>query len=330
MNLTKISFHTERKRICCILALFILVTLILNIVIAIATFRNQAQLKTLNSSDYLYSVEMKKAADCDAYYQFDAGIGFSLNSSVNSVLNAEVFMQLPETEYTDQIFWNAEKLSQYGVAISEMMAKRNNLNLGDIVYSKHIVDGSIKEYSIEQIIPEVMCVRNIGRSYSDGIIIIGFDKLYAENVRYSVVVFTKEPIEVLSDRYNEVPEGIVYREDEIEVVVKELLPYYIVQVLISLMAVICLTYILVKEISCNFKRLMILGCRKTELDRAYHQYIFGVGMGTILVSHIITMFILLCMNILENVIVVMIGILLIESVMLLVIERIAKSKLWRN
>lgn len=330
MNKSRINFHIERKRISCILVMFVMVTLVLNIVITVATSYNQAQLKALFNSDYLYSVIIKNTVDCDGYYQFDAGIGFSLKESMNKVLNVEVFMQLQEAEYTDKISWNADKLSRNGVAISEMIAKQNDLKLGDLVYSKHIVNGSICEYQIEQIIPKVMCVRNVGKTYSDGVIIMGFDELYTENIRNNVVMFTQDSIEAVSDRYDEIPEGIVYREDEITTVMKELIPYFIVKWLISVVAVICLTKVLVKEVSYNFKRLMILGYEVRNLNKAYSRYILGIGLSAIMLSIIISMLVLFCMNILEDAVILMVGATLIECVMLLIIKEIAKRRLWRN
>ena len=148
MENKQINLHMDRKRASLVM-LFFALALVFNGVLAILSIgKNLAQISSLLRSDYEYSVTMRDPILQDDYYQFEAGISYSLSRESQTSLNAEILMQTGDSLYTTSVDWNAEQLSKYGVAISDGMARRYGLKLGDLLYSKHIVDGTIHELSL--------------------------------------------------------------------------------------------------------------------------------------------------------------------------------------
>ena len=182
----RIALHAEpRKTIIASLA-FTLISFFLMLILILSVNKDAIQLNSLLQSDYDYSVTMQDTVRKDDYYQFNAGIEFTLSDDANTSLNADIVMQSKDSLYTDMVSWNAEPLSTNGVAVSENVAKSNNLHIGDKLYSKHIVNGDSCEYTIEQLLPEAVSVRvTNGMNHSDGIIIMGYDERYIENITHS-------------------------------------------------------------------------------------------------------------------------------------------------
>ena len=211
----RIALHAEpRKTIIASLA-FTLISFFLMLILILSVNKDAIQLNSLLQSDYDYSVTMQDTVRKDDYYQFNAGIEFTLSADANTSLNANIVMQSKDSLYTDMVSWNAEPLSTNGVAVSENVAKSNNLHIGDKLYSKHIVNGESCEYVIEQLLPEAVSVRVTNdMNHSDGIIIMGYDERYIENITHSNIVFTKESINaamkaVANDSYGYTDELLV-------------------------------------------------------------------------------------------------------------------------
>lgn len=243
-----------------VMLFFALALVFIGVLAILSIGKNLAQISSLLRSDYEYSVTMRDPILQDDYYQFEAGISYSLSRESQTSLNAEILMQTGDSLYTTSVDWNAEQLSKYGVAISDGMARRYGLKLGDLLYSKHIVDGTIHEYTIEQILPEVSNIKSFARnSFSEGLIIMGYDDQYAENIVHTTRVYTKTPIDQLSSSASDMPVNIVYRTDEIAVVVRTLTPYLLAFLLLSIMASYGAVYFTNREVRHNMKRLIMPG-----------------------------------------------------------------------
>ena len=265
------------------MALFFVISILLSVVASVSTNRDFIQLKSLMCSDYEYTAIMRTPIDQDNYYQFNAGVYFTSSPHAETGLNVEILMQDTEVEYTDSVYWNVGKLGNYDVAISRNIAIDNGLEIGDKLYSKHIVDGIIYEYSVVEILPDVANVRaSEEKDYNDGIIVMGFDRQYIENITHHSIVFTKESVDVLASKYSDMPESILYRTDEMLHVFKELLPYLVLFVVLSILNVAGLVFFITKEVVHNFKRLIVLGFERKMLNKSYTRLVIGNGILALL------------------------------------------------
>ncbi len=325
----RIALHAEpRKTIIASLA-FTLISFFLMLILILSVNKDAIQLNSLLQSDYDYSVTMQDTVRKDDYYQFNAGIEFTLSDDANTSLNADIVMQSKDSLYTDMVSWNAEPLSTNGVAVSENVAKSNNLHIGDKLYSKHIVNGESCEYLIEQLLPEAVSVRVTNdMNHSDGIIIMGYDERYIENITHSSIVFTKDSINDWSTIGS--PENIVYREDEIMSSLRSIIPYLAVLSIVSIVTTVAFTILLTKSFSSNFRRLIILGFDRKQLNKAYYRLIRGTGRISIIASFALSGIVLLFVNYNAVKLLILLLIPFIEIITLLIASNISNKRLWRK
>lgn len=285
MKRKTINLHADRKKALLLMLLYSALMLFFNAVVELATKGNAAELSILLQSDYDYSVTTQKGLGTDDYYVFNAGISFASSRDSNVSVNADVVMQVRDTEYSSEVAWNADVLSCNGVAVSEGIARSNKLHIGDIIYSKHNVDGTIHEYTIEQILPEVLHVRLTSpRSFTNGVIIMGYDERYEENISHSLLTFTKMPFNDLASVTGMAAQNISYRDDEVVIIVQSLFPYWTVLLLLSVLVSTVSCYIHSKGISHNFRRLITLGFERKTLNKAFLKYALLPGCISVFVS----------------------------------------------
>lgn len=328
MKNRKVNLHINQKRTLLIMAFFSLISFLICFFIGISIGTDCEQLNSLLNSNYEYSVITNEPIGQDDYYQYNAGIYFSLEKDSQTSLNVDVVMQTKDSSYTDNINWNTNVIGNGEVAITKGIAKSNDLKVGDKLYSKHIVDGSVQEYIISQIILDAMNVRASKlRNYSKGIIVMGYDSGYANNVSRINLVFTNMSINDLSSF---APENIIYREDEISDVYRRIIPYVGVELILTILLCIGLSLFLTKDIEHNFKRQIMLGFEKKKLDAACFRFIYTVGMISILISFMIsvlgTVVIGACK--IEIVLLVLIGV--IEILAMLLSAFLLNKRLWRR
>lgn len=331
MRKTNVNLHMERSRILLTIVAFSLISLFLNFFLMKSSDSAFAQLNSLWRSDYNYSATMKNPIGRDDYYRINAGIYFSLSANAETSLNAEIVMQALKSEYSKQVYWNAEKLSTYGVAISEGIAKANSLKSGDKLYSKRIVDDKVCEYTIEQIFPEVSSVRvSEHKNYSSGIIVMGYDRLYIENISHTVLIFTNEPVNELFENFSDMPTDIIYRDDEIAFVSKTLMPYIVTFAVLSVLCTIGLVLFLTKQLSYNFSRLVVLGFQKKQLDAAYIRNVIGIGFLSVLLVSCTTLMAGSKVGIYFNEVFFLLVISFIELATLIITSTLSLRRLWRK
>ena len=331
MNETKLNLHMSRKRTLFMIASFSLVSFILILFVAISIKPNLMQLNSLLQSDYLYSATVARTEKPDAYYQFNAGIGFTNSADSQTGINADVVMQTDGAEYTETVFWNAGKMSEEEVAVSESVANVYGIKVGKKIFSKHIVDGSVHEYVVSQILPDVTSVRvQNDQIYSGGIIIMGFDPSYAENVMHNTLVFTSEDINALSNESSGSLGNIIYRDDEIKKVCTEIAPYYSLMVVLSVILIIGLVGLLKRSIAYNFKRLVTLGFNQRRLNGALFLLVIGAGAASIGFSFVIALAAFSIIGINTIAVMLMFSVVIVECIALLIGEAFIKRELWRQ
>lgn len=311
--------------------LFTIASFLLNLFMMMSVNRACVQLNVLLQSDYDYSITTQEPIHENDYYQFNAGIDFALSTDAETSLNVDIIMQSPDTLYTNLVYWNADALSTYGIAISKNIAKSYNLHLGDNLYSKHIVNNTVCEYSIEQILPDVVNVRAAqSKGYRNGIIIMGYDEQYVDNITHHSIVFTKDSIDELSAKCSGTPKNIVYREDEISDSIISIIPYLMVFCAISSTITILLVGMLTKYASHNFRRLIMLGFEKKRLNKSYFGLVYGCGILSIVAASALSSSIFLLVEFAVVKVLLLMIIPVIELITLSITSAISNKRLWRK
>ena len=288
MSATGVNLHLRRKNVLLYVLGYVLIILLLTAAVAVPTIDNLAQLQAMAGSNYMYSAVTTNSVAQDAYYRYNAGLSFSISKDTKTGINAEVVMQTENAQYTEMVYWNADRLSENAVAISQNIASTYGINVGDILYSKNIVDGEIHEFTIEAVLPAVIYTRGYAEDFhNDGVIVMGYDSLYAENVAYTCIVFTQKPIEELAQLCTSMPEDIAYRDDEIFSLVRNIVPYMALYLFGIAAAIVILSACLSKDVSSNFRRLIMLGFEKKELNKTYYGYIGKIGVFSIAITLIV-------------------------------------------
>ncbi len=293
-NDKRINIQADSRRNIYVMVIYSFLSLFLFAILAVCINSGCGELEALLKSKYTYSAISSKSVSENDYYQFNAGIDFSLSADSGVRLNADIIMQSDLSVYDEMIHWNAGKLEEDEIAISKKLAKSNKLKAGDSLFSKHIVDGTIREYKIKQIIPDINCVRNADvNSFYDGVLIMGFDRLYLDNISHVSVFFTDKSVEEFSSLYSQPVNEIVYRTDEIRKVVIRIVPYIAAGMLLEIILTIILAVLLCRDISCEYKRLVKNGLDLRRLKSLYGSFLFTRGSICVVVSIFLSVIIMM-------------------------------------
>ena len=331
MRAFKINLHLCRKSALLCVAAFIVTFLLLTFVMSSAMGTDLAQLNALCYSEYEYSVTAQSGTLDDTYYQYNAEISFTQSEDSQTRFNAEVLMQTESGMYSNAVYWSAERLDSSCVAISKGMADCYGLSVGDIIYSKHIIDGITRAYRIKELLPSIAVTRvSETGSRFDGIIIMGYDSLYAENISHTSTIFTNEPIDVVAEKCSEMPTDILYRDDEIERVAKRIAPYLILYVAAAAACVGCVVLFLSKKVAHNFKRLATSGTGFDSLNNAFYRITFGIGVGIIIMFGIISVAFFEMTDSHSMITIPVLCAIIGETIVLIVTATVSNKHLWRN
>jgi hypothetical protein len=288
-------------------------------------------MNSILKSKYLYSAYTQVSGLENSYIKYNASITFSLNNELNTSIYADILMQSSNVNYTDLVFWNTNTLGKNEIALSKNLADKYHLKVGDKIYSRHVVDGTIFEYTIGCLLPKVASTRIIhGNTFTDGIIIMGYDERYENNISHVYVLYTDENVNTLFTETAGALESILYREDELVSVGKGLLPFIILYLVTSFLIVVGYITITMKDISHNFKRQAILGYEKRKLDCAYNKVVFVNGIYMIIFVLVITVFgsLLFGLGLVEVMLLVMTSCL--ELLLLFFLTIRSRRQLWRG
>lgn len=299
------------------------VTLTIIFVIS-AIHKDLFDLSSLLKSKYEYSCILGQSIGIDDYYVFNASINYSAQRDSKKSMNVDVIMQTKDSDYTDLVFWRADKLKENEIAISQNIAVENHISEGDQLFSKYIVTGEIVDYTVKQIVPASSDTRIINEYLKNGIIIMGYDEEYINNLSHNVVLFTKQSV----NDYTGITE-IIYRKDEIEIVLFDMLPYIIIAVTVTGIASFLLMVLIRKSISHNFCRLVIIGVSKKLLDKKYNSLSLKTGFCSLIISFFGP--VLYCTIVGTSIYEMMflIALLLLCSIIMIIGMNISKNRLWR-
>ena len=326
---SSIALHTDPYRVFPLLLLYIILSLVFIFLLSLSVSKDIIQLNSLLKSGYDYSVTSHNPTLENDYLYFDAGIEFTLSVDSKTSMNADIIMQSNVSIYNDLVYWNADPLSTSGIAISNNLAKKNSLQLGDKLYSKHIVNGEQCKYTIEQIIPDALYVRQKSTS-SNGIIIMGYDARYVENITHKYIFFTNDSIETFSMKFSDTPKEIIYRDDEIKTVILNIVPYLFVFIGLSIALSILMLWLLVSSMKKYFKWLIQVGFDMIRLNRSFYMHTIGLCMIPILFVLILSFSVFLMINASVTSILIIISLPFIETITIILASLIANKRLWRK
>lgn len=325
------SFHMSHKKALYLIASFSLVLSVLFLLVSVIIRPKLLHLETLVKSQYLYSALVEESNIADSYYQFDAGISFILSTTDKMSINADVVMQLDKEDYTDAVLWSAKELQSREVAISRDISREYNLEVGDLIYAKHIVTGEICDYVVKQIVPYVSAKRFIrGYSYTNGIIIMGYDSIYCDNIAYKTIIYTTNDINRINSLVEGMPTKIVYRSEEIKDLIWELLPYILIQIVLSVFIMISLVRIIKKWIRSYHKRLLTMGADYKQLNKAYYSVMIKHGSAVILGSNLLLLLTNVYLDANGIAVGCVLAIVIVEYITLLLAAAFANRQLWRQ
>ena len=286
------------------------------------------QLSALFRSKYVYSAFTSDSFGNDDYYTFSSTISFSLTKDSDRTLNADVLMQTNETCYTDALSWNAQILSPNRVAVSKNIADKYNLQIGDHLYSKHNVNGTVVEYTIDQILTSVNCARVTG-SLRTGLVIVGYDDTYVNNLSHEILFYDKENLNNSETRASSNLRDIKYREDELAALLKIVLPYLIVVLVLSIVTTIVYVWLSVRDIEGCIKWLAALGSPKKQINSSYYRFTYGNGLFVIALYLLFSSALILLCKMCAIDILVVLFLAFVMSLSLLISGKMMNQKLWR-
>ena len=330
MKTANVNLHLRRKSLLLYGTAFLTVILLLAFVVSASVNVELSQIHTLLRSDYQYSATAQSSTANDVYFQFNAGITFVRYKDDQKCLNVDVLMQVDDSQYTDAVFWNTEKLGVNGIAVTANIAYANDLNVGDVLYSKHIVLGEFREYRIEAILPNVAIPSKSNDLSSNGLLVMGYDEQYVNNVSHACLIYANEPIEQLVQQCDGTPENIVYREDEVRATITSVIPYFLVYALVATAGTVCLVAFLSKEVRCNFKRLAMLGWDLRILNRAFYSITLGVGLLAVFANIVLHLVSFGCYGINATVLLPIACVAVIEGIALVGTSVVLNKHLWRR
>ncbi len=325
-----ISLHVQKRKLLVKIILLEVITLLLYALLMVVIHTKSLNIETLLQSDYLFSATANNLNEKNCYYLFDANIDFFVSPTDQTSLNADIVMQTENAEYTYTVFWNAKLLKENGIAVTKSLARKNGIKEGSVICSKHIVDDKIQEYIVEQILPDASNTITSRNSINDGIIIMGYDERYIDNISHKVLIFSEQDIEELSVDLQDVPVNIVYREDEIMILCKQALPYIGVWLLLSIISTLLVVFFIVEDIRYNYRRQIIIGIEKKTLIDSFNYVIRGLGLLFICTVFAISFIVLLTVGFNKIEIIVLVIISVINMITLEIAGKTARKWLWRN
>lgn len=295
----------------------------------LSVYKDSAHLDTLLKSEYEYSFLMNDSVYPNSYYQLNANITFSTIKKDKS-LNATVIMQSQESEYTEIVYWNPEPLGLYEVAMTRSLANQYGVREGDKLLSKHIVTGEQIEYCVKYILPELTDVRIADRdNFHDGVIIMGYDGKYIENISHLCIVFSDGKSEALNEGLDNLSEKLVYRSDEVIVKIKKIMPYAIIYVFLAILLITSQFGFLWKITKYNLRRYVMLGYERKSVNKAINRTIFQVS-ALMLLMVLITFLITLASDMMGTTCgIVVFGILGGSIISIIICAQVIKHMAWR-
>lgn len=158
-------------------------------------------LQFLKSRNYNYSVIISNNLSEDTYVFYDRNITFSKNESLQSLMNCSTLMETQNAHTENDFLYGSDvsQLARNEIAISSNLARENGISQGDVIFSKNKYNDTVEEYKVVVILPEIYGIGKHDASYDQGIIVVGYDKEYLENVQSEYIYFYNEDYSLINE-----------------------------------------------------------------------------------------------------------------------------------
>lgn len=317
------SFISKKREIASI-CIYMIISCIAVIVAVLAKSENFIQLDALNDSTYRYAEITGNPIGKDDYYVFDTNIDFYKGADDRKYIGGNIIMQVNNSHYSTDVAWNAKHLNRDELAISGNIARKNNIGVGDYLWSKNVVSDKVCKYVVRQIIPRVSNISLIDNtSYGDGIIIMGYDCSFCENISHKVLAYVKNSSNAASLK-------MIYRYDEITDNIKQTMPYVGVSLIIVIILTVIYVVSLKEDLKMNFRRRIAIGVVTKILDRTYAKEFLLHGIPAILMAFLINIVFLAFYGYGKAELVYLFLCVAIEVIALIISFRVAMKDIWRN
>ena len=162
---------------------------------------SSSYLKFLNDSKWNYSVVVDKCLPEDTYGLLDRTLSFSESRELNDPLNAVVLMEMgnTHTQYDFLAACDIDTIASSEIAVSKNILELNNLQVGDYLYCRNKINNQIEEYRISFSLPTLYGVSKTDVSYEKGVMIIGNNQEYVNNLSFKNIYFYSEDSSMIND-----------------------------------------------------------------------------------------------------------------------------------
>jgi hypothetical protein len=224
------------------------------------------QLGYFNSSNFNYVYTTEGKLPSNSYLDLKNNKSFFSDVNLTQRLRTNSIMKL-DVNYDDNGFIKSKdvmpgldlELSDNEVFITKFIARKNNLKVGDFVYSKSIYDQEVKPYKIVGMLENVNSASEYSNSTLQGMLVLGYDKSYEDSSLVSFVNYSKtEPSQILLD--NKVILVKLYsKTDLLNYPLRQTLIYIILQISATIFLSMVFFLILVNSSRSNYQRMKRIG-----------------------------------------------------------------------
>lgn len=194
----------------------------------------------LNSRNYNYSVLVDKKLNEDTYSFYDSKVTFSKDSLLNDSIPASVLMRL-DCDYTknDVLYNKVELLNFDEVIVSDNIASKYRLKVGNSIFSKNKINNNVCEFHIKDIIPDCYSIIGLSSDIEIGIIIFGYDEEYLNSVQSSFVYLYENDYSKINDHGAFIIEGsLTAKKDQVTTIGSKLGFEFVMTILLCLVSFI--------------------------------------------------------------------------------------------
>lgn len=212
---------------------------VIMIVSSLSLERIYKQLNYYSLDNTKYVIEVNQSVKQNDYLNCSS-VTFYCNEDLNNSLYTENFMIINDTNYQETLpFYLSKPLGEREIAVSYNIAKEYRLTKGSIIYSKNNIINQVLEYKVVEIIPICYGVLKVDYKLNHGIIIMGYDETYEENVENSYISFcANDPTKLIQENKANLISFINISEQK-----KPLLNKFIINLIIGILVIILFTIV---------------------------------------------------------------------------------------
>ena len=181
----------HRYYLCLIICVAVVLTVVETFLFPQAD-RDIEQLSYYQSNSYRFVFETASQVYQNDYLKCSS-VGFYQDSNLSKSLLGSSYMVLQDSVYDSQSPFALQRvLGEREVVLSKSLAQQYHLSKGSHIYSKHIINNQIEEYTVVGIIQSCYGVTDPDFDLNMGVILMGTDIGYQANTDFPYIGFSKD------------------------------------------------------------------------------------------------------------------------------------------